>query len=36
MIEKAKRIPWSDVSFLSTNSALNLRTSVILKQFANE
>jgi len=29
LIEKAKRIDWSSISFLSTNSALNLRTSLI-------
>jgi len=33
MIEKAKNIDWSDVSFLSTNSALNLRTTIIFSQF---
>ena len=30
MIERAKKIKWSDVSFLSTNSAYNLRTSLII------
>jgi len=30
---EASRINWADVSFLSTNSAFNLRTSIILKQF---
>jgi hypothetical protein len=29
LVEKAKRIDWSSISFLSTNSALNLRTSLI-------
>lgn len=32
--EKAKRIDWASASFLSTNSALNLRTSIIVRQFA--
>jgi len=31
--EKAKNIDWGLVSFLSTNSAHNLRTSIILEQF---
>lgn len=31
---KAKMIDWAAVSFLSTNSALNLRTSIIVTQFA--
>jgi hypothetical protein len=29
MIEKARKISWGDISFLSTNSAYNLRTSII-------
>jgi hypothetical protein len=29
MIEKAHRMDWSSISFLSTNSAYNLRTSII-------
>ena len=33
MIAKAKRIDWSKVSFLSTNSAYNLRTSIVFQQF---
>ena len=33
LLEKAKNIDWGTVSFLSTNSAYNLRSSMILKQF---
>lgn len=33
MIKKAKTIDWSSISFLSTNSAYNLRTSIIFDQF---
>lgn len=33
MISKAKTVDWSFVSFLSTNSAYNLRTSIIFSQF---
>ena len=33
MIAKAKKIDWSSVSFLSTNSAYNLRTSIVFQQF---
>ena len=33
MIAKAKTIDWSAVSFLSTNSAYNLRTSIVFQQF---
>ena len=33
MIKKAESIDWSSVSFLSTNSAYNLRTSLIFAQF---
>jgi hypothetical protein len=33
MLEIAKNIDWSSISFLSTNSAYNLRTSLILAQF---
>ena len=33
MINKANTIEWSSVSFLSTNSAYNLRTSIIFNQF---
>lgn len=33
MIEKASKIKWDEISFLSTNSAYNLRTSLIESQF---
>jgi len=33
MITKAENIDWSSISFLSTNSAYNLRTSIIFAQF---
>lgn len=33
MINKAENIDWSSISFLSTNSAYNLRTSIIFDQF---
>jgi hypothetical protein len=33
MIKKAENIDWSSISFLSTNSAYNLRTSIIFSQF---
>lgn len=33
MIIKTHNIDWSSISFLSTNSAYNLRTSLILQQF---
>lgn len=33
MMKKAEGIDWSSVSFLSTNSAYNLRTSIITEQF---
>jgi hypothetical protein len=33
MIRKAHNIDWSSISFLSTNSAYNLRTSIIFSQF---
>lgn len=33
MIKKAESVDWSSVSFLSTNSAYNLRTSIIFEQF---
>jgi len=33
MMDKAERTDWSSVSFLSTNSAYNLRTSIIISQF---
>jgi hypothetical protein len=33
MTKKARTINWSSVSFLSTNSAYNLRTSIIFEQF---
>lgn len=33
MINKTKTIDWSSISFLSTNSAYNLRTSIIFNQF---
>ena len=33
MIKKAENIDWSAISFLSTNSAYNLRTSLICAQF---
>ena len=32
-IDKAKNIKWHDISFLSTNSAYNLRTNIIKSQF---
>ena len=32
-ISKAKTIDWSSVAFLSTNSAYNLRTSIVFSQF---
>lgn len=34
LIQKVKDICWGDVSFLSTNSAYNLRTSIIRAQFS--
>lgn len=33
-VARARAIDWASVSFLSTNSALNLRTSIIQDQFA--
>jgi transcriptional regulator with XRE-family HTH domain len=33
MIEKSKKIDWSKISFLSTNSAYNLRTTLIIEAF---
>jgi hypothetical protein len=33
MINKAENLDWSSISFLSTNSAYNLRTSIIFSQF---
>jgi len=36
MIEKCKNINWQNISFLSTNSAYNLRTSLILSQFTHD
>lgn len=33
MIKKASEIEWQNISFLSTNSAYNLRTSLIVGQF---
>jgi hypothetical protein len=33
MIKKAEGIDWASISFLSTNSAYNLRTSIIFSQF---
>jgi hypothetical protein len=33
MIERAESIDWSSIGFLSTNSAYNLRTSLIFDQF---
>jgi hypothetical protein len=33
MIRKAENVNWSSISFLSTNSAYNLRTSIIFAQF---
>jgi hypothetical protein len=36
MISKAKKIDWTSVSFLSTNSAYNLRTSLIYNHLSNE
>lgn len=32
-VSKAKKVDWASVAFLSTNSAYNLRTSVIFEQF---
>ena len=34
MIDRSKNIDWGSVSFLSTNSAYNLRTSLIHAQFS--
>jgi hypothetical protein len=34
MITRAQTIDWSSVAFLSTNSAYNLRTSIVFKQFS--
>ena len=34
MITMAQSIDWSSVAFLSTNSAYNLRTSIVFKQFS--
>jgi hypothetical protein len=34
MIAKAKKVDWSTASFLSTNSAYNLRTSIVFQQFS--
>jgi hypothetical protein len=36
LITRAKAIDWANVSFLSTNSAFNLRTSLIHSQFAEQ
>lgn len=36
MINKAETIDWSSISFLSTNSAYNLRTSIIFAQFVSK
>jgi hypothetical protein len=33
MVDRAKSIDWGEVSFLSTNSAYNIRTSIIVNQF---
>lgn len=33
MVAKANAIDWSSVAFLSTNSAYNLRTSIVCRQF---
>jgi hypothetical protein len=33
MVERAEHVSWAKVSFLSTNSAYNLRTSIITSQF---
>lgn len=33
MIGKARKMDWGSISFLSTNSAYNLRTSIISRQF---
>ena len=35
MIKKAETTNWSSISFLSTNSAYNLRTSIICEQLSN-
>jgi len=34
MMKKAEEIDWASASFLSTNSAYNLRTSIIFEQFS--
>ena len=31
ILEKAKKIKWNEISFKSTNGALNLRMSLIIK-----
>ena len=36
LIEKAQNIDWSNISFLSTNSAYNLRSSKIYSQFKTD
>jgi hypothetical protein len=33
MVGRANSIDWGEVSFLSTNSAYNIRTSIIVNQF---
>jgi hypothetical protein len=33
LLKKAKEIKWNDIAFLSTNSALNLRSSQIYNLF---
>jgi hypothetical protein len=35
LLKRAQNIEWSNVSFLSTNSAYNIRTSIIEAQFLN-
>ncbi len=35
MIKKSKEIDWTKISFLSTNSAYNLRTTLIIEAFDN-
>ena len=34
-LDKFRSINWSNIGFLSTNSAINIRTSQILNEFIN-
>ena len=36
MVKSSKEIDWSSIAFLSTNSAYNIRTSIIYKYFNNK